>query len=248
MPGKSVVVAFNSWHTAAIARVRCTDLPQCGVGGCPRGVGDLAVGVVGLDLVVHQCIEQKLLAQVLEEVLLPPALKHPVRHLDGRQVAPRGEDRGLMAIAQARDLAQAKRAVAQPHALVGQLVADLAPVEGPDVLLEPAPGDAAAPALAVSQEVEALADEGGEELGAEATAVKHDGDPALSQQGAADAQDRGEHADQAGVGLRGDDEEGIALLVVDPVVGRGRHRQAQARGMGLGQPALAVVDAYGPST
>src|SRR2546426_1196081 len=35
----------------------------------------------------------------------------------------------------------------------------------------------------------------------------------------------------------------IALLVVDPVISGRGHRQAPARGVGLGQPAFAVLDA-----
>jgi ABC-type antimicrobial peptide transport system permease subunit len=48
----------------------------------PLGVGNRAGGVLGLDAVIHERIQQELLAHVLEVVLLSPSLEHAVGKLD----------------------------------------------------------------------------------------------------------------------------------------------------------------------
>lgn len=81
--------------------------PELGVELGPVRVGHLARGVVRLHRVVDERVERVLFAQVLEEVLLPPPLEHPVGDLDGRKVAARRDDGCLMAVGEPSDLAQA---------------------------------------------------------------------------------------------------------------------------------------------
>ena len=69
-------------------------------------------------------------------------------------------------------------------------------------------------------------------------AVEDDGGPAVAQEGAGLGQEREEHLGEAGVGGSGDDEEGIAAGVIEPIVGGRRQGQAQAGDVGFGQPAL----------
>jgi hypothetical protein len=63
-------------------------LGQSGAGGAQldvedlaSGVGNLTLGIVGIDVV--QRVQSVLVAQVLEEVLLPPAIEHAPRYLEG---------------------------------------------------------------------------------------------------------------------------------------------------------------------
>ena len=108
------------------------------------------------------------------------------------------------------------------------------------------PRDAAASALAIGEQVEAVREELEEELRTVAPAVEHDGDPAWPDEGA----DLGEHARQhlshPRVRLGRDDEERIPCDIVDPVVGGGGHGQAHPGDVRLRQRALAVVDPHVP--
>ncbi len=205
-----------------------------------------AVGVVGFDGVVGQGVQGEFLVQVLEEVLLPPALEHSPSHLDGRQVAPGGDDRGLVlaVVREARDLPQPELAAEEQDALVGQPVGHLAAVEHCRVILEARAGHVAEAPLAVGQDVEAVVDHLLEQFGAPAAAVEDDGDAAFADQLADLRQDGRQHLHQAGVGLGGEDEERLARDVIDPIVGGGRHRDAHARDVSLRQRMLAVVHAH----
>ena len=57
-------------------------------------------------------------------------------------------------------------------------------------------------------------------------------------------EDAGQHLDQAGVGLGGDDEQGIAGTIVDPVIRSGWQGDAHAGHMGLGQGVLPVINPH----
>jgi hypothetical protein len=77
----------------AVARRQRDDLgsrgTQLGVEGGSRGVGDVAIRILRLELIVDESVERVLIAQLLEEILLTPALEHPVRDLDrGQSVRP----------------------------------------------------------------------------------------------------------------------------------------------------------------
>jgi hypothetical protein len=98
-------------------------------------------------------------------------------------------------------------------------------------------------ALAVGEHVEAPGDDLVEQLGAPAAAIEDDGDPALADEPAHRLQKRRQHLDHAGVRLDGHDEQRFTGGVVDPVVGRRRHRDAHARDVRRGDLALAVIDA-----
>jgi hypothetical protein len=78
---------------------------------------------------------------------------------------------------------------------------------------------------------------------AEAPAVEDDRHATLPHEAAEFGQQAGQHLDHPRVGLGGQDEQRVAFLVVDPVVGGGGHTQAHAGDVCLGQLALAVVDA-----
>jgi hypothetical protein len=97
--------------------------------------------------------------------------------------------------------------------------------------------------LAVGEDVEVGGEDPLEQLGAPASAVEDDGDAALADERTHFGEDLGEHLDEAGVGLCGDQEQRISGRVTDPVVGGGRHGDAHASQVGLGDGVLAVVGA-----
>ena len=61
-------------------------VPELRVEGAAAGIGDVAGGVVGHDAVIDQRVQRIFLAQVLEEVLLPSALEHPMGDLEGGEM------------------------------------------------------------------------------------------------------------------------------------------------------------------
>ena len=75
--------------------------------------------------------------------------------------------------------------------------------------------------LAIGQDVEAAVDDLQEELGAAAAAVEDDGDAALADERANLVEHRRQHLGEGAVGLGGDDEQRVAVGVIDPVVGGG---------------------------
>ena len=220
-------------------------LTELGVHRGPSRVGNFAGGIVGHGGVFDQRIQGVFFAQVFEEVFLSPAIKHPIGHLGGGQIPPGGQDGRLMAVLhKAGDLAQAQFAFEQAHLLVGQNVRnDASAATGPS-WLKTCARDAGIAALAIGQQVKA----GGlhllKELGTVAAAIKDHRDAPFAHQGAHLAEDAGQHFDQTGVGLGGDDKQGIARTIVDPVIRSGRQRDAHARHMGLGQRVLAVVNPH----
>ena len=121
--------------------------------------------------------------------------------------------------------------------------------EGASVVAEPpgleaAADQAAKGRLAVGEQGEVGGQDEAEELEAVAAAIKDHRDAALAHQGAHLLQDARQHLDQAGVGLGGEDQQGIAQPVVDPVIGGGWQGQAHPRHVGLGQWVLAVIDPH----
>src|SRR3990167_4671662 len=91
-------------------------------------VWDLAQGIGGLDVVLDEGVEGVLLAEVLEEVLLPPAIEHAGGDLDWGEVAARGDDRGLVLaiVGETGDLAQGEQLLprqAEADVLIGEDVA-----------------------------------------------------------------------------------------------------------------------------
>jgi hypothetical protein len=89
---------------------------------------DLAQGIAGRDVVLDERIEGVLLAQVLEEVFLMPAVEHAGGDLDRGEVAARGDDRRLVTaiVGEPGDLAQGELLAArqpEPDVLIGEGVA-----------------------------------------------------------------------------------------------------------------------------
>jgi hypothetical protein len=81
---------------------------ELGIDLGPLRIGHLARGVVRLHRVVDERVEGVLFAKVLEEVLLPPPLEHPIGNLDGGRVAAGGDDGRLVTVlGEPGDLAQA---------------------------------------------------------------------------------------------------------------------------------------------
>ena len=79
-------------HGAAVLGVQPRESLGAGLAelvgeGLAPGIGYVALRVIGLDGVVDEGVEGVLLAEVLEEVLLSPALEHAEGDLGGRQVA-----------------------------------------------------------------------------------------------------------------------------------------------------------------
>lgn len=144
-------------------------------------VGDAAGGVVGLHLIVNEGVKQVLLTQVLEEVLLAPALEHAVGDFYVAQIPPAGDDRGLVAVvAQTGHLSQPQGAFEKAHRLVMQTVLDFAPFDASGAEDEPMCSDAASLALAVGQDVEGELQELLEELRAPAASVEDNGQAAVA--------------------------------------------------------------------
>ena len=59
-----------------------------------HGIGHGAGWVVGFHLVIGECVEQELFAQILKEVLLPPSLKHAEGHFDIGEIPSAGNHLG----------------------------------------------------------------------------------------------------------------------------------------------------------
>jgi hypothetical protein len=89
------------------------------VGFGPSWIWAFANGVIGLDVVVDESVEQKLLAHVLEEVLVAPSFEHSVGDFDGTQVTPRGQHGRLVIALMPSDLAKLELAAKEAHLLVG---------------------------------------------------------------------------------------------------------------------------------
>jgi hypothetical protein len=210
----------------------------------PLRVRHLARGVVRLHRVVDERVEGVLLAQVLEEVLLPPPLEHPVGDFDGEEVAAERDDGCLVAIGEPSDLAQAQLAAEESDALVGEPVGDAPAVKDGGVRLEASAREMAEVPLAVGEDVEAGGDERREQRGAPPAAVEDHGDAAFAHQPAHLVDELGQHGHQAGVGLGGDHEERLASGIVHPVVGGRRQRETHAGDVRLRDVTLAVVDAH----
>src|SRR5262249_33123372 len=144
--------------------------------GAALGIGNGTGRVLRLDLIIDQRIEQELFPHVLEEVLLPPAVKHAVGDLDVTQVPSTGNHLGLVTgVAQARDLPQAQLALEESHRLVVQKIIHGAPVELGATPNEAPLMDPTRPADPISQHVEAVLDNRGEKLRAPAAAIEDDG-------------------------------------------------------------------------
>ncbi len=103
--------------------------------------------------------------------------------------------------------------------------------------------NAAGASLAIGQDVEALGSQLGEELGAPTATIENDGDASVTDEATDLVEQRRQHLDQPGIGLGGHDEEWLAVSVVDPVVGRGRHRDPHPRHVRLRQRAVPVIHA-----
>src|SRR5262249_4508026 len=138
-------------------------------------------GVLRFDLVIDERVEQELFAHVLEEVLLSPTLEHTIRHLDVAQV-PSARDHVCLvaAVAQARDLAQAKHAFVEEHGFIVQKIVLQSPIEPGATADEPPLVDATAMPFAIGQHVEAALDHLGEQLWAPAAAVEDNGHSSLA--------------------------------------------------------------------
>ena len=104
-------------------------LPKFPIQQVPLWIGDFARGIVRFRGVLDERIERILLAQVLEEVLLPPALEHAVRDFNGRKIAPARDDGRLVTILRkSRDLAQAQLSAQQIHPLVRRVYSIVRPL------------------------------------------------------------------------------------------------------------------------
>src|ERR1700680_707083 len=146
-------------------------------------IGDGAGWTLRFDLVIDEGIEQELFPNVLEEVLLPPALEHAIGHLDVAQVPSARVHVLLMgAVAQTRHWPQAQPALEKAHRLIVQKILHQSPVELGATADEPSLIDPTAPALAIGQHVEAALDHLDEQFRAPAAAVEDDGDPPLPAQ------------------------------------------------------------------
>ncbi len=211
--------------------------------GFPNWVGDRTVGVVGFDLIVHERIDQIFLPQVLEEILLAPTLEHAVSNNDRPQVpAARHDWRLMTSLRQPSHLAESKLPLQKAHGLVMETVSHLPTVQPCPVPSEPFSSDVAGAPLAIGQDVKAHGQQILKQFGTPAAAVKDNGGvPVRSQEFAYFAQHRREHPGHTGVGIGGDHEQGIAALIVDPIIGACGCGEMHAGHIGLRNRVFAVV-------
>ena len=127
---------------------------------------------------------------------------------------------------------------------VGQDIANSPSVTTGAAGLKAPAGNARIASLAIGQRVKASGKDLLEELGTVAAAIKDHRNAPFSHQGTHLVEYAGQHLDQTGVGLGGDDKQRIARHIVDPVVRGGRHRDTHASHMGFGQRMLAVVNPH----
>jgi hypothetical protein len=205
-------------------RLLCASRLDLGVEVAPRRVRDSTRRVVGLDGVLNERVDLELVAHVLEEVLLSPPLEHAVRDLGCLEVEPAREDRRLVpVVAEPSHLPEAERALEERDALGVQAVLDIASVEPCTVKAEQVPWDRLDSPLPVGEHVEVQIEELGEQLRAPTASIEDDHRPSPLPDDRADVGREGEeHLDHSCVRLGGDDEERIAMLVVDVVVRRRR--------------------------
>src|SRR5208283_1944846 len=107
------------------------------------------------------------------------------------------------------DLPQAQFALEQPHLLVRENIRNSASTATSPSWLKTRVRDAVIAALAIGQQVKVGGEDLLEELGTVAAAIKDHGDASFSHQGSHLAEDDGQHLDQPGVSLGGDDKQGI---------------------------------------
>jgi len=126
----------------------------------PRGVGHGPCGVVRLHLIVHESVDCVFLAEVLEEVLLTPALEHPVRHDDVPKIPTAGEDWRLVAgVSKPGHLPQAEFPLKKANRSIVQTVLNRTAVKCCLADNEPLLRHAANPTLTIGDEVEAVSDQ-----------------------------------------------------------------------------------------
>jgi hypothetical protein len=96
-------VAFDEW----------------GVHGGPGWIGNFTGRIVRHRSVFDYRIQCVFFAEVFEEVLLSPTVKHPIRDFGIGQISPRGQDWRLMSVVgQTGDLPHTQLALEQAHLLV----------------------------------------------------------------------------------------------------------------------------------
>src|SRR5271157_6415063 len=137
----------------------------------------------------------------------------------------------MAVLGEASDLPQAQSALEQAHLLVGQEIGHGSSVTACAAGVETCASDAGTTALAVSQQVKFRGQYLLEEFGTVAAAIKDDRDASLAHQRADLIENVGQHLDQTGIGLCGDDKERVAGAVVDPVIGSSRQGDAHASHM-----------------
>src|SRR5437016_1240355 len=209
------------------------------------GVGYRTGGIFRFDPIVHERVEEELLAHVLEEVLLSPAIEHAVSHLDVTQIPTIGDHLGLMmaVVAQARDLPQAQLPLEEAHRLIMQLIAHPASVELGAAMDEAPLVDETTLALAISEDIEAVLDHRVEQLRAPPTAVEDDGRAPLADHPAHLSKQLGEGLGQRSVDIPGDEQQRVAGAIIDPVVGGGGHGQMAPCHECPGNRTLTVIGA-----
>src|SRR6185295_14983349 len=118
-------------------------------------------------------IQSVFLAQILEKVLLPPALEHPVGQQGGPEVTTRSQNGSLMPVVhQAGDLAQPQFAFEQTHLLIRQDVGDAAALLPGGVWAKTSFWNPRVTALAIGQQVEPGRQDRLKELGTVAAAIE----------------------------------------------------------------------------
>src|SRR6266403_3080743 len=212
-------------------------------GGFSWRVGDGTAGIVGFDLIIRESIEQILLPQVLEEILLAPAFEHAMSHHDGTQVPAAGHHRRLMAgFCQTSYLTESKCAVEEADGLIMEQIFHPPTVQLGLVQSESLFRDVADVPLAIGQDVKTHSQQLLKYFWAPTSAIKNNcGVPVRSQQFAYFAYHWYKYFGHGGVGISSDHKQGIATLVVDPIIGGRRCGQMHARHIGFGNLVFAVI-------
>ena len=124
----------------------------------------------------------------------------------------------MAVVHQAGDLPQPQLALEQAHLLVGQNIGEGLAVAPGAAGSKTLSGDAGIAPFAIGQQIKIGSDDLLKEFGTVAAAIKNHGEPSLAHQRTYLGEYPGEHFDQAGVGLSGDNEQRVAGAIVDPII------------------------------
>src|SRR5258708_25245652 len=166
-----------------------------------------------------------------------------MRNDDSPQIPATRHHRRLMTgLCQASHLTESKLSLQKADGLVMETVSHLPTVQPCPVPSEPLFSDVTRTTFAIGQDVKAHGQQVPKQLGIPAAAVKDNGGvPVRPQEFAYFAQHGHKHTGHSGVGIGSDQEQGIAALIVDPIIGTCGCGEMHARHIGLRNRVVTVI-------